>query len=317
MPSIRPEAASCCSRASRPPSASRSRSIAGLDASSSITLSCAAVIVISGPTGAAPWETHGRIDTPDSEQATAPPFRTSPSRNSEAEPTAEALASPPSTGMLGRSSLEPVEQRLGREAVGVGEQDHRRRPSSSRSSGKRRGPRSRRRPAPPRSDGWRSRPPASTPPRRRPQVPPRSHDRRRPRRRPRSRSGDAARAARGRLTGSTCRGPGGERPRTADRDHREHPASEPHPGTPPRTPRRHRSSRRGPRRSSRPRLKRSARPAWPISARRQALDPGSASALRSRYSRTNPSRSPSSTRCASPTSWPVRWSLTRWEGCST
>ena len=39
-------------------------------------------------------------------------------------------------------------------------------------------------------------------------------------------------------------------------------------------------------------------------------------ALFSRYSLTNPSRSPSSTRCASPTSWPVRWSLTLVEGWS-
>src|SRR5581483_7219088 len=33
-----------------------------------------------------------------------------------------------------------------------------------------------------------------------------------------------------------------------------------------------------------------------------------------RYSRTNPSMSPSSTRWASPTSKLVRWSLTRWSG---
>jgi len=40
-----------------------------------------------------------------------------------------------------------------------------------------------------------------------------------------------------------------------------------------------------------------------------------AAALCSRYSRMNPSRSPSSTRWASPASWPVRWSLTRVVGC--
>ncbi len=101
MPSIRPEAASCRSRRSSPAIASSIRSIADLEASSSITFACAAVIVISGPTGAAPCETQGSIEIPDSEHATAPPFSTSPSRNREAEPTAEALANPPRTGIPG------------------------------------------------------------------------------------------------------------------------------------------------------------------------------------------------------------------------
>ncbi len=62
------------------------------------------MIVISGPTGAAPCDTHGSTVTPDSEQPTAPSESTSPSRNSDPPPAAAALASPPSTGSPGRES---------------------------------------------------------------------------------------------------------------------------------------------------------------------------------------------------------------------
>ena len=40
-------------------------------------------------------------------------------------------------------------------------------------------------------------------------------------------------------------------------------------------------------------------------------------ARQTRYECTNPSRSPSSTLCALPTSWPVRVSFTIWYGCRT
>ena len=63
------------------------------------------MIVISGPTGVAPCDTHGITPTPPRLAATAPPASTSPSRNSDAEPAAAALASPPSTGIPGRSAL--------------------------------------------------------------------------------------------------------------------------------------------------------------------------------------------------------------------
>ncbi len=44
---------------------SPSRSIAGFPASWPITLASAVVIVISGPTGPAPWETQGKhLDSP-------------------------------------------------------------------------------------------------------------------------------------------------------------------------------------------------------------------------------------------------------------
>ena len=76
-----------------------------MEASSAITLPSPAVIVISGPIGVAPWETHGITATPPRLAATAPAASTSPSRKSDAEPAAAALDSPPSTGMPGRASF--------------------------------------------------------------------------------------------------------------------------------------------------------------------------------------------------------------------
>ena len=70
-----------------------------------MTLPSAAVIVISGPTGAAPCETQGSTLKPPSEQATAPPPSTSPPAKSVPDPAAPALARPPITGRPGRSSF--------------------------------------------------------------------------------------------------------------------------------------------------------------------------------------------------------------------
>ena len=258
MPSIRPEAASCCSRGSSPASASRSRSIAGLDASSSITLPVRGGDRHLGAhrrraLGDARQDRHARQRAGHGaavQHVAVAKQRGGADRRGARQPAEHRHPRP--------QLAQPLEQRLGREAVRVGEHDHaiaggpapRRRRGLERSRSATRDPtRKPRRPAPPRSGGWRSRPPASTPPRRPRRVPPRSRGRRRPRRRPRSRSDGAARAARGRRTGSTCRGPGGERPRTAGTDRREHPASGPPPGPPPRTPPRRRSSPRVPRRS--------------------------------------------------------------------
>ena len=155
------------------PSASRKRSSAGREASSAITFPSAAVIVISGPTGAAPCETQGSIVAPASEQPTAPAARRT-RRRETATPSRPptALARPPSTGMPGSQLPEPLQQRLGREAVRVGEHDHRVAPVAQRLGQP--CTRSPRRSARPRSDGSRSRRPASTAPRRPPPGPPRS-----------------------------------------------------------------------------------------------------------------------------------------------
>ena len=65
----------------RPPAAARAP--AGRPARA-MTLPSAAVMVSSGPSGAAPCETHGSISTPSKRTPTAPPSSTSSSRNSAA-----------------------------------------------------------------------------------------------------------------------------------------------------------------------------------------------------------------------------------------
>src|SRR4051794_32389798 len=86
---------------------SRSLSIAGRPASSWMTWPSAAVIVSSGPNGAAPCETHGSISTPSSRTPTAPPPSSgSPSMNSAGSPSRRrALATPPMTGTPRACSL--------------------------------------------------------------------------------------------------------------------------------------------------------------------------------------------------------------------
>ena len=65
----------------------------------------AAVIVSSGPIGAAPCETHGRISTPSSRTPTAPPSTTSSPKNSAgASSDVRAEAIPPSSGSSGDAS---------------------------------------------------------------------------------------------------------------------------------------------------------------------------------------------------------------------
>ena len=92
-----------------------------------MTLPSAAVMVSSGPTGAAPCETQGSTSTPSSRTPTAPPVTTSSSTNSGTLPSlARALARPPSTGTPGaRRPSSPRTASVGKR--GVGEQDHRRR----------------------------------------------------------------------------------------------------------------------------------------------------------------------------------------------
>ncbi len=102
MPSSRPRAASSRSSSDSAAITSPSRSIAGLLASSWITLPSAAVIVISGPSGVAPCDTQGRTSTPERYAPTAPALKTSPSHISRLLPPKAALESPPITGVPGR-----------------------------------------------------------------------------------------------------------------------------------------------------------------------------------------------------------------------
>ena len=99
-------AASACSRGSRPAIASRRRSIAGLEASSAITLPSAAVIVISGPIGRRALR-DARAG-PRRRRASRRPRRRRARRRRETarrSRPAAALARPPSTGIPGRSSF--------------------------------------------------------------------------------------------------------------------------------------------------------------------------------------------------------------------
>ncbi len=73
-----------------------------------MTLSSAAVTVISRPSGAAPCETHGNSSTPFRHTPTAPSSTTRPSANRTASPIGErALERPPSTGTPGAASAMP------------------------------------------------------------------------------------------------------------------------------------------------------------------------------------------------------------------
>ena len=164
-----------------------------------MTLPSAAVMVSSGPIGAAPCETHGSISTP-----------------SKRTPTAPAVDAPRRRGTA-RAPPRPSARRRGRRAAGASACA---RTGSAgpgrwgRCTGRRAGPRRRRRrgracpvsaPPPSSSSGstvaWNA-PAAPSPRRRRPhrhaRCPPRPPGRRRARRRRRSRSAVRARAPRGR-----------------------------------------------------------------------------------------------------------------------
>src|SRR3954449_9877812 len=76
--------------------ASRRRSSAGRPASSWMTFASEAVTVSSGPTGAAPCDTHGRISTSWKRTPTAPaPTTRLPTNSAASPPGVRALASPP------------------------------------------------------------------------------------------------------------------------------------------------------------------------------------------------------------------------------
>ncbi len=106
------------------PIASRRRSIAGFEASSSITLPRAAVIVISGPTGVAPCETQGSISTPvdaGGDRAPVEHLAVAKQRRRPGGGGAREAAEHRHPGPLG---VQRAEQRLGAERVGIGEHDH-------------------------------------------------------------------------------------------------------------------------------------------------------------------------------------------------
>ena len=124
IPSSSPLATSACWWGSRPSIASRSVSSAGRPASSRMTWPSAAVTVSSGPTGAAPCETHGITSTPAKARPTAPsPHRRSPRKSAALPSRVRALAMPPSTGTPGSAPRQLAQHEVGRERVGVGEQD--------------------------------------------------------------------------------------------------------------------------------------------------------------------------------------------------
>ena len=123
-----------CSRGSSSAIASRSRSIAGARGELARSrFRRAAVIVISGPTGVAPCETHGEHRRRPRQRAgdrapgehVAVAEQRAPSRRRRRSPARRAPAS------RARSSFSAREQRLGRERVGIGEQDQAASPSSS------------------------------------------------------------------------------------------------------------------------------------------------------------------------------------------
>src|SRR5215210_8945003 len=88
-----------------PSIASRSLDSAGLPASSPMMCPSAAVIVSSGPIGAAPCETHGSTSMPSRRTPTAPPSTTSSPKNSAGPLSAvRAEATPPSSGSSGVAS---------------------------------------------------------------------------------------------------------------------------------------------------------------------------------------------------------------------
>ena len=115
-----PDAASSCSRVSGQPGLAQPLD-GRLLTNSAITFPSAAVIVTRAHRPA-PAETHGSTGTAASEQLTA---FTSPSRNSDAEPAAEALASTSQNRHAGPQLAETAQQRLGHEAVWVAKDDQR------------------------------------------------------------------------------------------------------------------------------------------------------------------------------------------------
>src|SRR5215207_9356795 len=98
----------CTSRRSSAGSASivsRSFSSAGRPASSPMIGPSHAVIVSSGPIGAAPCDTHGRISTPSKRTPTAPDVSTSSPNSSGVSASGErADARPPSSGSIGAAA---------------------------------------------------------------------------------------------------------------------------------------------------------------------------------------------------------------------
>ena len=86
---------------------SRSFSSAGLPASSRITWPSAAVIVSSGPIGAAPWDTHGSSSTPSSRTPTAPSSTTRSPANSAVAPPARPRRSEPAEQRHRRAPPRP------------------------------------------------------------------------------------------------------------------------------------------------------------------------------------------------------------------
>ena len=95
----------------------------------------AAVIVSSGPIGAAPCETHGRISTPSKRTPTAPDVSTSSPNSSGVSSSGERPdASPPSSGSIGAALGQLAQHRVGRERERVGEQRARRPRRSGRAA---------------------------------------------------------------------------------------------------------------------------------------------------------------------------------------
>ena len=135
MPISRPPCTSARSSAGSPSIVSRSFSSAGLPASSPMTWPSAAVIVSSGPIGAAPCETHGRISTSSSRTPTAPSSSTSiavEQGGGAAGGSGGGEAAEQRHG--GRSLGQELEDGVGRERRRVGEQDHARRRRRGRAS---------------------------------------------------------------------------------------------------------------------------------------------------------------------------------------
>ena len=86
----------------------------------------AAVIVISGPTGAAPWETQGSSGDARRASTRPRPRRARRRRGTGVpEPGDRGAREAAEHGQPGALGVQPRQQRLGREAVGVGEHDQR------------------------------------------------------------------------------------------------------------------------------------------------------------------------------------------------
>ena len=214
---------------------SRSFSSAGLPASSPITWPSPAVIVSSGPIGAAPCETIGSTSTPSSRTPTAPSLTTSsPMNRTVSSSSVRPDASPPSSGSIGVDSLRKRSTASVGEGHRVGEQDravgavevgHAGQRAGARlellDGGVERRSRSRRRGSPP----------TRTPPSR-----PRSRARGRSRRPRRSRSARPARAPRGSPRAPPPAPRGARRRRTRPRGRRPRRRAPRPPPTPPRAP---------------------------------------------------------------------------------